>query len=133
MFSSSCFSETCESLRIILYLPPGKPSVWVWALILSITAKQCCKMSETDQKKDPNAKVFIIHVERCEACFVSLKPIEGCVLPTCRLGPPRHTCTVKLVSWIFFFTNYLMSHFPCVYSHTDLRYEVSQGPQHQPA
>ena len=52
-FSSPCFSETCESWIIILYLPPGKQSVWVWALILSVTAKQCCKMSETDQKKDP--------------------------------------------------------------------------------
>ena len=52
-FSSPCFSETCESWIIILYLPPGKQSVWVWALILSVTPKQCFKMSETDQKKDP--------------------------------------------------------------------------------
>ena len=55
-FSSPCFSETCESWMIILYLPPCKQSVWVWALILSATAKQCCNMSETDQKKDPITK-----------------------------------------------------------------------------
>ena len=61
-FSSPCFSETCESWIIILYLPPGKQSVWVWALILSVTAKQCCKMSETDQKKDPPIKYGMVSV-----------------------------------------------------------------------
>jgi len=58
LFSSPCFSETCETWIIILYLPHGKQSVWVWAPILSVTAKQCCKMSETDQKKDPDVNSF---------------------------------------------------------------------------
>ena len=37
----------------MLYLSRGKQSDWVRAFILSVSTKQCCKTSETDQKKDP--------------------------------------------------------------------------------
>ena len=37
--------------------------------------------SQVAKETMTNTKVFIIRVERCEACFDSLKPIEGCVSP----------------------------------------------------
>ena len=54
-------------------VPHGKQSKWGWALILSVTAKECCKMYETDQKKDPSVREEI----ECWSCnFLWIKGLR---------------------------------------------------------